>query len=218
MIASARICLVLAVPLVLAFGNQSPIAYTFNDLPVGATPPVFTFGSMRQKEPGRWTVQKRDADIFLHHQRDALTGYSLAVLDTRWQPDVVVTTRVRFVDGARAGGVVWRYVDDNHYYSLILDLAKGEIAMHKVSGGHNIRLEFEDDLELDPRAWHTLKIVHADDSVRAMLSGVRVFEDRDRRNRWSGGSSRVGLIATGNSGVEFDDFTVAAHTEKPSQP
>jgi hypothetical protein len=123
--------------------------------------------------------------------------------------------RLRFVDGARAGGLVWRYVDDNHYYTLILDMAKGEIAVYRVSNGHRVLLEVEDDLELDSDAWHTLKVVHTDESVRAMLGGVRVFEDRDRTNRWSGGATRVGLIATGNSGVEFDDLRIAVLTTKP---
>ena len=57
----------------------------------------------------------------------------------------------------------------------------------------------EDDLELDPKAWHTLKIVHVGESVRAMLGGVRVFEDADRRNRWSGG---LGFLNHGYSGSE----------------
>jgi hypothetical protein len=218
MMTAARFCVLLAVPLVVALGNQTPVVLTFNDLSVGATPAGFSFGSLRQKVPGRWTVQKRDPEMVLFHERDSLTGYSLAICDLRMVPDIAVTARVRFVDGARAGGLVWRYVDDNHYYSLILDMAKSQITLQKVSGGDKFELEVEDDLELDPKAWHTLKIVHVGESVRAMLGGVRVFEDSDRRNRWSGGLSRAGLIATGNSGVEFDDLTIAAHAPKVTHP
>jgi hypothetical protein len=210
-----RILLALSLPLSLGLGNQAPVAHNFDEAPIGASPPGFTFGSMRQKAPGRWTVQKRDADVFLYHERDALTGFSLAIADTKTTGDLAVTMRLRFVDGARAGGLVWRYVDDNHYYTLILDMAKGEIAVYRVSNGHRVLLEVEDDLELDSDAWHTLKVVHTDESVRAMLGGVRVFEDRDRTNRWSGGATRVGLIATGNSGVEFDDLRIAVLTTKP---
>lgn len=218
MTASRRILFALSLPLSLAFGNQSHVAHTFDEAALGASPPGFTFGSMRQKAPGLWTVQKRDADIVLYHERDELTGFSLAIADTKTSGDLAVTMRLRFVDGARAGGLVWRYVDDNHYYTLILDMTKGDIALYRVSNGHRVLLELEDDLELDAQTWHTLKVVHTDESVRAMLGGVRVFEDRDRTNRWTGGASRVGVIATGNSGVEFDDLKISLLTAKPARP
>jgi hypothetical protein len=173
----ALLLFALCVPLGLALGNQAPITYTFNETPIGTTPAAFTFGSMRQKEPGRWTVQKRDADIVLFHARDPLTGFSLAIPEVKTGPDVAVTVRLRFVDGARAAGLVWRYLDESHYYSLILDMGRGEIAVHRVSGGNRVGLEFEKDLELDPTGWHTLKIVHSGDTFRAMLGGVRDFED-----------------------------------------
>ena len=214
----ALLLLALCLPLGLAFGNQAPITYTFNEAPIGTTPAGFTFGSMRQKEPGRWTVQKRDADIVLFHARDRLTGFSLAIPDVKTGPDVAVTVRIRFVDGARAAGLIWRYLDESHYYSLILDMSRSEIAVHRVSGGNRVGLEVEKDLELDPTGWHTLKIVHTGDTFRAMLGGVRVFEDTDRRNRLADPANRVGLIATGHSGVEFDDLKITPIASKTDHP
>jgi hypothetical protein len=215
MMVSSRLWVMFCVPLSLAIGNQAMVEHTFNDVPVGGSPPGFTFASMRQKEPGRWTVQKREADTVLFHERDALTGYSLAIAGAKSPSDLVATVRVRFIDGARAGGLVWRYVDDQHYYALILDMAKHDISLVRVSGGNRILLEHEDDLELDPQAWHSLKVVHAEQVIRVMLGGVRVFEDNDRRNRWTSGPSGVGLIATGNSGVEFDDLRITPRTTHP---
>lgn len=201
---------VVGVPLGFALLGQAAIEHTFDQLPAGATPPGFTFGKMRQPEPGHWIIQRDQDNGVLCHERDGWTGYSLAIADGTSPTDLAVTVRLRLTEGARAGGLVWRYLDDQHYYALVLDLAKGTIAMYRVFGGHHIQLEFEDDLELDPDAWHTLKVVHTGANVRAMLGGVRVFEEEDRRYKWSDEPSRVGVIATGNSRVEFDDLRVVA--------
>jgi hypothetical protein len=206
--------IVLWLPLSLALAGQTITEHTFDKAPVGVSPPGFTFGSMRQPGPGRWTVQKRELGAVLCHERDESTGYSLAIAHGVAPSDLVISVRLRLTDGARTGGLVWRYLDDQHYYSLALDLARGEIALYRIHGGNRIRLEFEDDLELDAEAWHILKVAHTGGTIKALLGGVRVFENDHRRNRWPDQPSRVGLLATGNSAVEFDDLRIAARDHR----
>jgi hypothetical protein len=122
--------------------------------------------------------------------------------------DLAATVRLRLTDGARTGGLVWRYVDDRHYYAVLLNLGQSEISLYRINEGHLITLEAEDGLELDPDAWHVLKVVHGQGTIRVLLGGVRVFENDDHRNHWPDRPSRVGLIATGNSTAEFDDFRI----------
>lgn len=210
----SRMSFVFWLPLSLALAGQAPTEHTFDQAPPGASPPGFTFGSMRQPEPGRWTVQKREADIFLSHERDDSTGYSFAIAPGAAYADLIVTVRLRLHDGARTGGLVWRYLDDRHYYALLLDLAQGEITMYRINEGHRVTLEMEDGLELDANAWHMLKVVHTSDTIRVSLGGVRVFEDENRRNRWPDQPGRVGLIATGNSNAEFDDLRITPRSER----
>jgi hypothetical protein len=210
-----RFAVVVWLPLSLALASQAGTERDFDQIPPGASPPGFTFGSMRQPEPGRWTVQQADGNGFLCHERDESTGYSLAIAEGAAPANLVMTVRVRLTEGARAGGLVWRYLNDKHYYSLILDLNQRRIALVRVSSGHHIVLDAEDDLELDANAWHTLKVVHVGKTVRASLGGVHVFEDEDRRNAWGDEATRVGVIATGNSRVEFDDLRVAPRGDHP---
>jgi hypothetical protein len=117
--------------------------------------------------------------------------------------------RLRLHGGARAGGLVWRYVDDRDYYAALLDLARGEISMYRVSDGNRTKLEFEDDLELDPEAWHTLKAVHVGAFAYVTLGGIRVFEDHIGRPDRAG-AGRAGVLSTGNSEVWFDDLRIEA--------
>ena len=50
-----------------------------------------------------------------------------------------------------------------------------ELAIYRVVNGNRIRLEREDDLELDPDAWHSLKIFQERGEIRVYLGGIRVF-------------------------------------------
>ena len=208
-----RMSFVLWLPLSLALAGQTITEYTFDQAPIGATPVGFTFGSMRQPEPGRWTVQKREPSNVLCHERDDSTGYSLAIAQGVAPSDLVITVRLRLTEGARTGGLVWRYLDDQHYYTLALDLVRGEVALYRIHGGNRFQLEIENGLELNPDEWHVLKVAHTGRTIRASLGGVRVFEDDDHRNRWPDQPTRVGLLATGNSAVEFDDLRVAPRSD-----
>ncbi len=103
---------------------------------------------------------------------------------------------VRFLSGERNGGVVWRYRDPSNYYYADLSLGQQSISLNRVVDGNRVRLEMEDDLELDPVAWYTIQVVQLERSVRVCLGGIRVFEERDRApvisgavGVWCGGAS-----------------------------
>ncbi len=54
------------------------------------------------------------------------------------------------------------------------------MALYRVTRGNRIRLEFEDDLELDRDAWHVVRVEHADGRIRVSLGGIGVMRARDR--------------------------------------
>ena len=211
MTALHKLSLAFCLPLSLALGEQNPTVQTFNDMPPGSTPPGFSFAAMRQPAPGRWVVQKHDADIVLWHEKSAETGFALAISSARPGGNVSVTARLRFIDGARVGGLVWHYLNDQNHYSLVLDLNANEVSLYRVNRGNRVKLEMEKGLDLDPRTWLELKVVHIDDTVDAFVRGVRVFRDQDHQNRWKDGPSGAGFIAAGNAGVEFDDLNIVTN-------
>jgi hypothetical protein len=103
-----------------------------------------------------------------------------------------------------------------NHYSAQLDLAKQELAMYRVVNGNRIRLERENDLELDPDAWHSLKIFQERGEIRVYLGGIRVFSERDRVPR---ASASVGLWTGGDSSIMFDDFRIEDETkDAPTAP
>ena len=104
--------------------------------------------------------------------------------------------RFKAIGGGRTAGLVWKYQDPMNHYSAQLDLAKQELAIYRVVNGNRIRLEREDDLELDPDAWHSLKIFQERGEIRVYLGGIRVFSERDRLPRGRAERRASGPAAT----------------------
>ena len=192
----------------LASAGQPDTVVDFDHDKVGAPPAGFVFAAMRQPTPGTWLVRKTGPATYLEHETDgSAQGYALAVYDGPTWRDLTVSVRLRLSGGRRAGGLVWHFVDSQHYYAAVLDLAQGELSLYRMAGGNRIRMEFEDDLELDPDAWHTMKVTHTAKSTRVSLGGIRVFEDAHRgQDRPDAG--KVGVIAAGDALAGFDDLRV----------
>jgi hypothetical protein len=205
-------------PLILAFGaaalsalQTAVVSRTFDADPVGTRPPGFTFAETRDAGPRRWSVEKDPAAMGHHlvHMNDGIAGVgmAMAILDGVDMREVEISARVRFIDGDRISGVVWRYKDPSNYYFARLNLAGPQsVSLYRVVNGNRVRLEDEDDLQLDPTAWHTLRVVQGETRARVYLGGIRVFEMRDRTLDGSGGGA--GVFCSGNTTAWFDDLHV----------
>lgn len=209
--ASARLVLVagmLSTGLLAA--DQQAWTITFEDDRVDHPPAGFTLAAMRQSDAGRWLVQRDSTGHHLVHRADpAAPGFALAVSNRMTPDDLSVSARVRFNGTSMSGGLVWRYRNDQNYYALLLDLNRGVLSIYRVTAGVRIQLDTRDELELDPAAWHSLKVVHVGNDIRVVLGGVRVFDEHDRRaDRRPDGEGRVGVVATGASEIWFDDVSV----------
>ena len=196
---------------------QEGWTHTFDQERLDHAPAGFSFASMRQVDAGRWMVQKHAGQAVLVHQAEpSASGYALAIADGPTAPDVSVSARLRFAGLVKMGGLVWRYQDDRNFYALVLDLTTRDLAMYRVAGGNRIRLDVEDDLELDPQGWHTLKVTHERADIRVSLGGVRVFDEQDRRaDRDKTVAGRVGVLAAGHAEVWFDDLHFEPRRSRP---
>jgi hypothetical protein len=185
-------------------------SWTFDQDAPDGPPTGFTLSAMRQDTPGTWRVRHESAGrgALVHTAGTPQPGYAMALAPHDPLSDVIVSVRLRLSAGGRAGGVVWRYQDPNNYYAAVLDLARSTLFMYLIRNGNRITVEAEDDLELDPDAWHTLRIVHERSSVYAALGGIRVFEERGGRLDRTLGAGRIGVLAAGDSDVAFDDLRV----------
>ena len=207
--------MIAAATLALAAQRAPAAMFTFESDTAGQPPAGFVFAQAREAVPGRWSVKHTDATQVLEHSGDGVNGKgsAIAVLQGQEFQEGEVSVRVRMLDGERSGGLVWRYKDPRNYHMVQFTLREQSIALYRVVDGNRVRLENEDDLELDPSAWHALKVVHRSRSVRVYLGGIRVFEDRDRTTDAAGA---VGLWCAGTTTAHFDDLRVVrADEERP---
>ena len=191
---------------------------TFDDDKVGAPPAGFTLAVGRDAASDGWTVKREGAARVLWRdgRPSPADSFAVAIFSGTQYRDVQVSVRFKMIGGARTAGLVWKYQDALNHYSAHLDLAKQEIAMYRVANGNRIRLEREDDLELDPDAWHSLKIFQERGEIRVYLGGIRVFRERDRLPNML---ASVGIWAGGDSTVMFDDFRIEDETtDAPAGP
>lgn len=201
------VVIVIAVPLSLVGASAQVAVRVFEDDAVGAPPPGFTFAVARQQKPGRWLVRADGTNHYLAHLADAAVtgGFSLAILDTPHPAQMRASVRLKLSEGERAGGLVWRYQDAENFYLVALDLRVQELALYRVVRGNRIRLDDEDELELDASAWHSIRVVQDDDDIRVSLGGIGVIRARDRSIADEG---RAGVWSGGGATVWFDDFRV----------
>ena len=193
-----------------ARGQHSPdFTVTFDHDRAGTPPAGFTFSAMRQPGPGSWIVERQGSQQFLTHGADtSANGFSLAVNAAVLPAAFMLSAKVRTVGGGRVGGLVWHYQDESNYYALALDLNRRQVSLYRVAAGNRIRLEFAEDLELDRDAWHAIKVIHEGHGTRVLLGGIRVFDHEDRRHEARADDGRAGLLAAGNSAVQYDDLHV----------
>lgn len=207
----------------VASAAQTAVLRTFDDDKIGAPPAGFVMAAGRDATAELWTVKREGSGRALSHEGKAAPAdsFAVAVFSGAQYAEVEVSVRMKATGGGRAAGLVFKYQDPNNHYAVQLDLARQEVAMYRVASGNRIRLEREDDLELDPDAWYSMKVRQEDGQIRVYLGGIRLFSERDRLPRTP---SNVGLWVSGDSTVLFDDFRVvgvadrAGDTAAPSPP
>jgi hypothetical protein len=191
---------------------QQDVVRSFEEDGAGKPPDRLLLAVGRDAAPARWLVQP-DADnhVLVHlAQPPPSQGFAVAVHEASYD-GVELSARVRMQGGSRRAGLVWRYVDPQNHFAVQLDVAAQALSVYRVAAGNRIRIDRDDELELDPSAWHALRVVQDGDALRVYLGGIPVFRDRSRVFR---GAGAAGLWAAGDATVAFDDLQIAPVSER----
>lgn len=205
---ATRLLVVAAFTAVVTSVSADVALRSFDQDAIGAPPAGFLFAAARIPNAGRWLVRADGANRYTVHLGDAPAGegFALALLDTPPPGSLRLSARIRLAGGARVGGLVWRYQNPDNFYAVSLDLNSQEVALYRVARGNRIRLEVEDDLELDPDAWHVVRVEHSDGRIRVALGGIGVMRSRSRDE--PGAEGRAGFWSAGDATTWFDDLNV----------
>ena len=190
----------------------------FNGDVVGQPPKGFVFGhTAKVGAPGKWIVQSEGTNKFLA-QTDAdstRARFPVAVLSDISAEDVDLSVRFKPVSGRvdQAGGLVWRYRDEDNYYIVRANALENNVVLYKVENGRRTDLPVKGEgrtygktADVPSGAWSTLRVVATGSRFVVHFNGMELYEVEDATFTQPG---RVGVWTKADSVTQFDDLTVA---------
>jgi hypothetical protein len=202
-----------ALPWLYAFSLLSPsgTVVNFDTCKIGQAPPGWTVESAG-KALG-WEIRKDQTAptqpyVLAEFSADpAESRFPLAILNDPTTRDADVSVRIKPISGREglAGGVVWRYRDENNYYVARANAHENTVSVFKVQDGRKVPILVGVKHPIPVNSWSILKVSVRGPRFQVFVDHRRVLEVRDATFSAPG---RVGLWALGDSVVYFDDFRV----------
>lgn len=185
--------------------------YYFDNDRVDELPVGFKNGLTGKGESGRWVVMKTEKatspDNVVAQTRLDGTDYRfpLLILDGVSYKDLMVFARFRAESGNtdQAGGLVFRYKDNNNYYVLRANALENNVRLYRVVNGKRIQIGGK-NTKVSAKEWHLLKVICNADKIKCFFDNTKVFEVSD--DTFDSGS--VGLWTKSDSYTLFDDLVI----------
>jgi hypothetical protein len=186
---------------------------TFDNGPLGKTPPEWTVAMTNHGRPARWEIVKdmsaaTQPYVLAQVSTDPLRDrYPLAIFNDATFRDGEVSVRLKPVSGreVQAGGIVWRYKDENNYYLARANALEKNVQVFKVENGVRKPLMAGVHHEIPSNAWSILKVAARGNRFQVYMDHRRILQGWDN-TFMSGG--KVGLWTVADSVTYFDEFRV----------
>jgi hypothetical protein len=185
----------------------------FDTCKIGQAPPGWTVESAARAKATGWEVRKDQTAPTQPYVLAEVSGNShssespLAILNDLTARDADVSVRIKPISGREglAGGVIWRYRDENNYYVARANALENTISVFKVENGRKTPIYAGVKHPVPANSWSILKVSVRGPHFQVFLDHRRVLEGNDTTFSSPG---RVGLWTLGDSTVYFDDFRV----------
>ncbi len=189
----------------------------FTDDAVGQPPKGFEFGhTAKAGAPGKWIVQAEGTNKYLA-QVDAdstRARFPVAVVSDISAADVDLSVRFRPVSGRvdQAGGLVWRFQNEDNYYIVRANALENNVVLYKVEKGKRTDLPVKGEgrtygkkAQVPSGQWSTLRVVASGSRFEVFFNGSKLYEVEDTTFTQPG---KVGVWTKADSVTQFDDITI----------
>jgi hypothetical protein len=185
----------------------------FDTAPLGKMPPGWTAALTNGGAAPKWEILKDESaptQPYVLAQVSSAPGgnrFPLAIFDALTVCDSDVSVRMKPVAGRadQAGGLVFRYRDNNNYYLARANALDGSVVLFKVQDGRRIALSAGVHHDIPLNAWSILKVSVRGNRFQVYVNHRRILQAFDDTFTKSG---KVGLWTVGDSVTYFDDFRV----------
>jgi hypothetical protein len=174
-----------------------------------------------QGTASKWAIVKDSTAptppyVFAQISNDADdTRFPVAILDKPVFQNGEISVRIKPVSGKteRAGGLVWRFRDPNHYYVVRANALENNVALYRVEAGQWKQLRPKGAVNVwsvrhpvPANSWSILKVAFKGPVFSVYFNHRRLFQVEDKSYQ---GAGKVGLWTKADSVTYFDDFRVA---------
>lgn len=186
--------------------------YNFDQASLGSLPSNFISARTGGGDMGTWavlsdTTQASKPNVLAQTSTDKTDyRFPMAVLNDGVFKDLELSVKFKPVAGSvdEAGGLVFRYKDENNYYVVRANALEDNYNLYHVINGR--RSQFAGaNITVAPKQWHELKVVASGNQFTCFLDGKQVIQATDDTFKDAG---RVGMWTKADSVTYFDDFTV----------
>jgi hypothetical protein len=142
--------------------------------------------------------------------------FPVAVLSDLSAADVDLSVKFKPVSSRvdQAGGLVWRFQDEDNYYLIRANALEDNVVAYKVQNGRRTDLPDKDEgrtygkkTEVPSGQWSTLRVTAAGSAFSVYFNGNKLYDVADATFT---GPGRVGVWTKADSVTQFDDLTVNA--------
>jgi hypothetical protein len=199
----------------LAFGLSAATVriVNFDNLPLGKTPPGWTIAMTSHGRAPQWEIRLDPSAptqpyVLAQVAADPVGDRCpLAIWDEASIKDVEISVRMKPVSGheVQAGGIVWRYRDENNYYIARANAVDKNVQVFKVENGRRSPLMAAVRHEFPSNAWSIMRIMARGSRFQVYMDHRRVLQGQDTTFSTAG---KVGLWTVADSVTYFDDFRV----------
>jgi hypothetical protein len=194
---------------VVSFDNAAPGA-----LPAGWTQSMTHAGGDPKWEVLADPTAPSPPNVLAQTSTDRTGGrFPLAVYDKASLRNGEVSVRFKPISGAvdQAGGLVWRYRDQDNYYLVRANALENNVVLYKVEGGKRSSIAPQGAAPktygvkhpVASGRWHELRVVFRNAFAEVYFNGTRLFKVKDATFRAPG---KIGLWTKADSVTHFDDF------------
>ena len=178
----------------------------FDDVPLGALPKGWTPGVTRTGEP-KWAVA-HDPSAPSAPNVLAQTGHGafpFCVDPSVSLADGYVEVKFKPISGRedQAGGIVWRFKDEDNYYITRANALEDNVTIYHTINGRRTEKK-RAGMKVATGQWHRLRVDFEARHFTVMLDGKKALEWEDETFRDAG---KIGVWTKADSVTLFDDFS-----------
>ena len=182
----------------------------FDQHPVGAKPADWTcagHGNARGNDGSVWKVEAdgrapSPPNVLL---QSGSSGYAYCLKNGASPADGTIEVRFKpiFGENAQAGGIVFRFKDQDNYYAARANANESNLNLYYFDKGKRMSAKEVNTPTIALNEWHALKVEFKGKKIVVTLDGKTLIDVEDDHITGAGG---IGVWTRHDSKTAFDDF------------